>query len=378
MSKLKISHPTFQHPRSVTYGTGAIRSVLRAEDTAGTVWFLTSQAAVHEVLRRGAEKAGIDFDTIPKLVKPAGEPSIKTLEKGADFLRTTPHRRIVAVGGGSLLDWCRLAWAACHGLLQPGETRLTSEPTADQSCEFWLVPTTCATGAEAATVAVYSNAEGDKLPVVSPSFLASQVVLDGQFLEHLAPGSLERSLCDTLSHAIESFVSIVPGRLAKEAAVSALWLILENYDQQPSSSRNDRMMEAGFLGGLAASHCSVGVVHAFAHTAAREGVSHSLGNALGLIAGIHANADTAAMRQLLTRCGMRAIDELVDRLRPLVEKAVATSTPHTLKAQLLDEAGRREFRERMARDVCIRSNPRPLKAEELDQFLDRVLAIAGN
>ena len=84
-----------------------------------------------------------------------------------------------------------------------------------------LVPTTCASGAEGAAVAVFSD-EGRKVPVASRSLLADHVVLDARFLESLTPFQLAASLGDVASHALEAFLSIVPNSLAKEGAFSAL------------------------------------------------------------------------------------------------------------------------------------------------------------
>ena len=111
------------------------------------------------------------------------------------------------------------------------------------------------------------------------------------------------SLADTLSHGIESFVSLVPGTLAKESGVAAVRLVLEHPGEAAGSCRDERLMEAGYLGGVAASNCSVGVVHAFAHSIAALGIGHGHGNALGLTAGVLTNADAAAMSTLVRRFG---------------------------------------------------------------------------
>ena len=227
--------------------------------------------------------------------KPAGEPTFDMIERGSKFLKTQDFVRIVAIGGGAVMDWCRLALASSEGIFSFDNGSVELSVSTRKTPELWLVPTTCATGAEAATVAVFTDRK--KVPVVSQHFLADRVILDGQFLEALESPLLANFLCDALSHAIEAYVSIVPCYLAKQAASGALWLILENVGKENDASRNDRLMEAAYLGGLAASHCSVGVVHAFAHTMASHGFSHARGNAMGLLAGISMNSDVPAMRE---------------------------------------------------------------------------------
>jgi alcohol dehydrogenase class IV len=261
-----------------------------------------------------------------------------------------------------------LAWAASQGLLSLVDDKMTMQEAPDGRPALWLVPTTCGTGAEAANVAV-CNVNGKKLPVVSPAFIADRVILDGQFLRLVSPASLACALCDALSHAIEAFVSIVPCTLAKEAALSALQLILEHYANAGDASSAQHLMEAGYLGGVAAANCSVGAIHAFAHTIAAYGLPHGYANALGLLAGIFANQDTPAMQVLLQRCGAGRIDVLVDWLRPIVRLALAHAVDVDAKQLLQDTLTREAISERMRLDVCMRSNPQMLDEEARRVFL---------
>jgi alcohol dehydrogenase class IV len=208
--------------------------------------------------------------------------------------------------------------------------------------------------------------------VVADEFVPSQVILDARFLDVGDVGLLENSLSDALSHAIESYLSIVPNDLAKENAISALQLIFENYPQPPETCRSEQLMQAGYLGGLAAAHCSVGVVHAFAHTVSRWGVRHGHANALGLRAGIRANADTPAMQRLLDRLGLAGSDELVAKVAPIVGPAIAVGDHAALARDLGNDTARDEIVTGMLEDVCMRTNPRPMDRVAVTRFCDDV------
>ena len=80
--------------------------------------------------------------------------------------------------------------------------------------------------------------------MVAPAFVADSVVLDGGFLAGADAAQVSLWLCDALSHAVEAYLSIIPGRLAKAAAISALTSILDAHPEEPSASRNERLMEA--------------------------------------------------------------------------------------------------------------------------------------
>ena len=372
MGQLKRAFPSYKQPGVVTFGTGSIKALLECEELAETAFFLSGQVQVRQIVTSSLHKYGQTLDARQVITKPAGEPTYAMVQAGAAFLHRRSWQRIVGIGGGSVLDWCRLAWAASQDLLLLDDGKAGVQGAPAGRPEFWLVPTTCGTGAEAANVAVFS-ANGRKLPVVSPTFIADRVILDGQFLRLVSPASLACALCDALSHAVEAFVSIVPGCLAKEAAFAALRLILEHYTNASNASHAQALMEAGYLGGVAAANCSVGAIHAFAHTMAAYGMPHGYANALGLIAGIAANQDTPAMQTLLQRCGVSTVEVLGNWLKPIVRLALSQAINVDPRGLLQDPMTRQVISDRMALDVCMRSNPKMLDAEARRVFLDCVL-----
>jgi alcohol dehydrogenase class IV len=330
---------------------------------------------VREAVEASFRKCGTALNQAHVIVKPQGEPDDDMVSRGAAFLGTHRFTKVVGIGGGSVMDWCRLSWAVSAGFLSLESGRINRDDHAANRPTFWLAPTTCATGAEAASVAVMTR-QGRKVPVTSHAFVADHVVLDGQFLSGLARHDLACYLSDALSHAVEGYISIVPSTLAKQAAVSALRLILDHWDDAPSSHRDQSLMEAAYLGGVAASNCSVGVVHALAHTLASYGISHAAGNAAGLVAGIETNAGAPALQDLAASCGLTSADALAARIAPIVTEGLAPADALAIRQILQDRERRRDVAERMSRDVCLRSNPVPLDANGIDAFLTRVERVA--
>ncbi|MFM8223833.1 MAG: iron-containing alcohol dehydrogenase, partial [Planctomycetaceae bacterium] len=276
---------------------------------------------------------------------------------------------LVAVGGGSVLDWARLCWARAAERLQESGGRLQVLPGATP--DLTLVPTTCATGAEAAGVAVLVR-EGVKVPVVSAAFVPRRVVLDARYLEGQSPGQLALWLCDALSHSIEGYASLIPAYPAREFAASALFGILSQWTEPAGVRCLDRVLEASYFAGLAASHCSVGVIHAFAHSLAHWGVSHALGNALGLLPGLTVNAHLAPLGELATRVGAGSVEGLRSRVAPIVTAALAASDLQPARQVLEDVGLRDQLRRAMAGDACLRTNGQPLDEAALERFLREV------
>ena len=361
-----LTYPTLRQPGAVVAGRGAVRHILDEPGLDRALVFISGQESVS---RRVADSLARRSGALPAdrtITKPAGEPTLEMVRYGAAFVQRHRPDWIIAIGGGAVLDWARLAWAEAAGLIaNPGTTPSLAAPG------FCLVPTTCASGAEAASVAVMV-VDGRKTPVVLPDFIARTVVLDSQFIDDLAAPLLERSLADVLSHGIESFTSLVPNGLAKEAAISSLTLVTEHYRPGASGCAADKLSQAAYLGGLAASQCSVGVVHAWAHAIARHGFSHGLANALGLRAGLALNGGTDAVRELLRRLHMSSVADLTAAIGPVIEGAVTAGDRQAVSVLLADAETRAQIAGSMLGDVCLRTNPRRLDAAGVDEFLASV------
>jgi alcohol dehydrogenase class IV len=376
MAKLKFSFPTFTVPARVTYGGGSLRALASELTGETTLLFTSARPSVRARLTAALAPREELLGPSSCLEKTKGEPTWESVQAAAAWLRDRPCDRIVAIGGGSVLDWARLAWAEAAGRLHERNGRFVVDESRAARPELWLVPTTCATGAEAASVAVFSR-DGIKVPVVSPLFVADRVFLDGHFIAGQPDERIALWLCDALSHAIEAKASIVPAYPAKEAAVSALWLILEQWGAPDDDVRSDRLMEASFFAGLAAAHCSVGLIHAWAHSLAAWGVPHALGNALGLLPGLTANAAAPALSELARRVGCGSVAELRSRVEPIVHTALRGVAGAGVLAGLESPDLAPAIVTRVKSDPCLRTNPHQPTDAELDRFVTEALAGAA-
>jgi alcohol dehydrogenase class IV len=368
MAKLRFAFPAFQMP-PVSSGSGSLKSLAQLPELDGAAFLLSGQASVASRLEAALAKAGLTPPPDRVLRKPSGEPSIESILVGSAFLRQRAWSAIVAIGGGSVLDWARLSWAHAAGLLDLESGQIQSARGIARPV-IVLAPTTCASGAEGASVAVYSN-RARKQAVVSPAFLADRVILDGHVLASLDEATLSASLSDAHSHAIESLFSLVPNGLAKMTAGAALRTLLAFAPGGvPTASRADRLLEASYLAGAAASHTSVGIAHAFAHAMAAEDVPHGAGNALALAAAVRFNAATSAMEGVLAAAGLSQA-ELLAKLRAVSGPARRAAASVTI-ATLNDIERRTALTGRMLEDVAIRTNPVVVNAAEAAAFLDLV------
>jgi len=371
MAKRRLSYPNVRFPHRVSAGRGCVRTAVDDYPEA-RVAFLTSAA---EPVTAVVETAFAEqLEGQRWIRKPAGEPDVAAVAAAAEQIAAAAPQVLVAIGGGAVLDWARLAWAAAAGALDldAPEQGLGAVPA--ERPAFVLVPTTCATGAESATVAVLARG-GDKVPVLSEAFLASHVLLDPQFLEGVARARLALFLCDALSHAVEAYVSIVPNAVAKELAVSGLRLVHRGF-ADPEAPRHQDLMLGAYFAGAAASHCSVGAAHAFAHTAAGYGIGHAHGNALALAPTLERLAAAGKLEALAAGALFSSVDALQAWIGAVTAEALGAVDAGTLVAGLEAAGAREAFLARMKADVCLRSFPLRLAEEDLAALLERILAAA--
>ncbi len=368
MAKRRMSYPRVKLPAAVIVGRGSVRTVMDDFETERVVFMTSAAPPVVELI--GAA-LGESITNRPWLRKPDGEPGVDAVREAAGRLAAERPTVIIAIGGGAVLDWARLAWATSAGVLDPDAPAANLAPVANAP-DFVLVPTTCATGAESATVAVLSRA-GEKHPVISDDFLARQVYIDPQFVQALPPQALALYLCDAISHAVESWVSIVPNGMAKEFAVSGLRLIARGFSDPQAPNHQDLLMGA-YFSGAAASHCSVGAAHAFAHTAAASGIGHALGNALVLGPVLETLDISGKLDALAVQAGFADPQGLRDWVASVVGMAIVGADTAALGARLVAQDTGAQFRDTMKADVCMRAFPVRLSADELDDLVGRITA----
>ena len=145
--------------------------------------------------------------------------------------------------------------------------------------------------------------------------------------------------------------------------------LLPLYRGDPAAAAD--MLEGSYLAGLALSHSRLGVVHGLAHPlGARTGLAHGLVCALCLPACLAFNRDCVArdLADLKARHGLDVEDRVADWLS-------AMRLPNGLAGRTFPD------REAMVREILASgstdANPRPVRAEDAADLLDRVAAQPG-
>lgn len=201
----------------------------------------------------------------------AGEPTDIMAERIiADAAELGEYRRIIAIGGGTVIDIAK-AMAVGSGSGNMDEL-YSSMPDLKKNCELIIVPTTCGTGSEMTNVAVFNRTRmGTKMGLVSEAMYADKAVLIPELLSGLPFGVFATSSIDALVHAVESCLSPKATVYTKTFGYQAVEMILSGYQKMAECGleSRDALLEdfliASNFAGISFGTAGCGAVHAMAY-----------------------------------------------------------------------------------------------------------------
>jgi alcohol dehydrogenase class IV len=213
------------------------------------------------------------------------DPTVTSVEAGVEFLEGGDHDCLIGLGGGSSIDTAKaIAVLAAHG----GEMRDYKAPhdQRDAGLPIVAIPTTAGTGSEATRFTVITDeATEEKMLCIGLGYLPQAAIVDFE-LSLTKPMRLTADTgVDSLTHAIEAYVSRRANPFADSFALSAMraiWMNLPSACFEPGNrAAREAMMLAATQGGIAFSNSSVALVHGMSRPiGAKFHVPHGMSNAM--------------------------------------------------------------------------------------------------
>ena len=200
-----------------------------------------------------------------------GEPTDVMVDAILDELSTRDFDRIIAVGGGTIID---IAKVLCVAQRQDRVDDLyTYMPTLQKMHPLYIVPTTCGTGSEVTNISIINRTtKGIKQGIVSSAMFADQAVLIPGMLMSLPYGVFATSSIDAMIHAVESYLSPNACDLSEMFSEQALRLILKGWKEAVEIGEKDEwktnaaeFLRASNYAGIAFGHAGCAAVHAMAY-----------------------------------------------------------------------------------------------------------------
>lgn len=312
------------------------------------------------------------------------EPTAALIEKGRKIALKYNTECVVALGGGSVMDTCKMIVAGARlphlstrallvkFLIVPGKT-----------LPMITVPSTAGTGAEITVGAVVTNARGTKGSTVLVGLDVTHVILDSELTVH-AP-QLVTAACgmDALSHVVEGAISDVEEEEENmRMSLEGVKLILHHLPivmREPENIESRlAMCRAAMYGGNAINTQLAGYVHAFAHSiGAKYHIPHGQAITLMLLPVLEYQraACMAKYARIARHCHLAgktdddrvAAEQFLRAIRDLVATCGLDTLPLPVKASDYEELTRM-----IAKDSINYSAPMTFSNEDIARVLERV------
>lgn len=212
-------------------------------------------------LVRTLDDSGYDYAMFDEV---ESNPTTALVEDGRDTALEKGSDGIVAIGGGSTLDTGKALSVLVPNGGEWTEYEGTPDLTSD-SLPLVAIPTTVGTGSEATSAAVITDADRDvKMTTTAEEMFPDIALLDRSLLESLPPEITARTGMDSLTQAIEAYLSPDANPITDALAIEATRMIGENLRLAVSTADTDAMANmqvATTMGGIAFQNAGLGLVH---------------------------------------------------------------------------------------------------------------------
>ena len=198
-----------------------------------------------------------------------GEPSDRFFETMLDDIDLDRYDRIIAIGGGTILDTAKLLTLR---RIRPVGELFDKKFPAEKVRSLILVPTTCGTGSEVTNVSILEFVDRHtKFGLAVDALYADHAVLIPELIEKLPFSVFATSSIDAFIHAIESYVSPKATVFSEMYSKKAMEMILNGYMKiageghavLPSLTKD--FLTASCYGGIAFGNAGTGPVHAMSY-----------------------------------------------------------------------------------------------------------------
>ena len=351
----------------------------------------------------------------------------QTIEIAQQMAQFEPDT-VIAIGGGSALDATKIARYIYEYSLdqEPGfldSYEKVSEVFKELQQKFvdirkrivkfhhakktrmFAIPTTSGTGSEVTPYAVITDDNTHvKYPLTDYELTPQVAIVDPEFVMTVPKRTVALSGLDSLSHALESYVSVMASDFTRPWSMQAIKLIFENletsykYDPKHPTLEGEKAREnmhyAATLAGMAFANAFLGINHSIAHKTGGEfGLPHGLAISIAMQHVIKFNgasgrvkrtpfpryevyraqkdyADIARTLGLKGNSDAELVDALCNKIDDLMKKLDVEpklSANGVTKEQF--EKALDKMVDRVYDDQCTTANPRQPYLEEIRQLL---------
>lgn len=226
----------------------------------------------------------------------APDPTLASAKAGAAAMRSFEPDCIIALGGGSAMDAGKIMWVLYEHPdanfddmamdFMDIRKRVFTFPKMGEKAYFVAIPTSSGTGSEVTPFAIITDQDtGVKWPLADYELMPNMAIVDTDNMMSQPKGLTCASGIDVMTHAIESYVSIMATDFTQGLSLKAIKLVFDYlpraYKDGNDVEARDHMANASCLAGMAFANAFLGLNHSMAHKlGAFHHLPHGLANAV--------------------------------------------------------------------------------------------------
>jgi acetaldehyde dehydrogenase / alcohol dehydrogenase len=307
----------FRVPPKIYFKTGCLPVALRELAGKQRAFIITDKPLFNlglvDKLTTVLDEIGVKYDVFHD-VEP--DPTLTNVNKGLERMRSYQPDVIIAIGGGSPMDAAKVMWlmyehpeVEFEGLatrFMDIRKRVYELPALGQKAIMVAIPTTSGTGSEVTPFAVVTDdAAGIKYPLADYALTPNMAIVDPELVMHMPKQLTAYGGIDALTHALESYVSVLATEFTEGLALEAIALLFEYLPRSYQNGANDpeareKVHYAATIAGMAFANAFLGVCHSMAHKLGSTfHVPHGLANALMISHVIRYNSTDVPFKQAI-------------------------------------------------------------------------------
>ena len=260
----------FVSPR-IVFGEGALDALDELEGRRALVITdkIIVQLGLVDKVKAHLDSAGIEVHIFDE-VEP--EPSVQTVQRGAEVAREVEPDWIVGLGGGSPMDAAKAIWVLYEQPdIEPAGISPVMELALRQKARLITIPTTSGTGAEVTWAIVLTDTEGQrKMGLGHPENHADIAIVDPQMAAGMPPQLTADTGLDALTHAVEGYTCTWQTDITDGLCLSAARLVFQYLPRAVTDGSDmearERMHNAATCAGLGFGNAMASMAHAMGHT----------------------------------------------------------------------------------------------------------------
>lgn len=201
------------------------------------------------------------------------DPSLQTVQRGANVMLEFEPDLIIALGGGSVMDAAKAMWVLYERPdVEPDSINPFDDYGLRQKARLVCIPTTAGTGSESNYgIVLTDTAEKRKLTLATREATPDIAIVDPQFTQNLPRQITADTGIDVLTHAIEAYTCTWANDFTDGQCLQAAQMVFTYLPRAVANGANDeeareKMANAASIAGMTLGNSQIALAHAMSHS----------------------------------------------------------------------------------------------------------------